>query len=242
MKKIIFTTVAALAISSSAFAMQASKIYLKSGLGNSLLNSKGITDYEQNFGNSPSGLTGTVGIGYVISNMLGIEACIDYTNTSAKHISILGIKGFDSKFSEKTINLSSKAFIQHSLDEKLSLNIGIGTGMTSKYAKHRFSDFIPLQGKDKTELQVSKLSSKRFTKPLGLISIGTNYIINDDIVFGVEYSAKFNSKDNYKTTKDFTLKDAQVSGLEDYPRAKGMFFAKSSSIDRSMTANIKFSF
>ena len=91
MKKIILTTIATAAFSASAFAAQTGQTYLKGGLGynfnNAVAGSKqpdeGAT-FDEFKNKKPKAFAGTIGAGYMLNDMLGVEAFIDHTSGSKK--------------------------------------------------------------------------------------------------------------------------------------------------------------
>jgi opacity protein-like surface antigen len=248
MKKIILTTVAVAALTSSAFAAQTGQTYLKGGLGYGLTNAKGIIpESTGNFkkeGKKPRGFTGVIGAGYMLNDMLGVEAFVDYTSADAKNKKIKNNDNLSSKFTETSIGLGGKVFVQHTLAEKFSVNAGVGAGVAFKSAKHKFSEFTAAQ-KDGGSTTAAKtesveLASKNITQPFGLVSLGADYTISDGVAVGVEYAVKFNGKKDYKTKKDITGTDAEKGGLPNEVIAKGSAFAKTSKINQAIMANVKF--
>merc|ERR1711943_70255 len=145
-----------------------------------------------------SSLSSMLGAGYMLNDMLGVEAFINYDSANFKDKEFAGSEDSNSQFTETNISLGGKFFVQQALGEKISVNAGVGAGIALKSAKQKLSKTI--DNNDKAES--IELSSGNIAQPFGLVSAGVDYTVSDGVTIGVEYAVKLNSTKEYKTKKE----------------------------------------
>jgi outer membrane protein W len=150
---------------------------------------------------------------------------------------------------ESNFGFGAKAVFSHALVNKISVNTGIGAGLDFKSLETIISGIVE-RGTAKQYANF-RAKSDTITQPFALLTFGADYAINDSVSAGLEYGVKFSTGEDYKarsnikqktitSTGNHNLELANATGASDNVFEKGYIIGKTSKINQSVKATVKF--
>ena len=260
MKKILLTTATVALLSTSAFAMEAGKMYFRgdagyqfSNLKNNLLGDTGSKKLK--------GFSGDIGFGYALSDSVRTDVTLNFSQGKGKQkISSLGteIKYTPAGTNPTEIVLSTGKATAVTATEK-----NMGLSFNGYYDFHNSSAFTPyimggvgvnrgkmelkFAGNNGTEDKSFTIKSGNKTGILYQVGFGANYEVSKDVLIDVGYKLQGHSskyKIKFKDNEKITI-NSITGGDKDNPLPlegkdkKGM---KKNTMQHTITAGVVFSF
>ena len=255
MKKVLLTTATVALLSTSAFAMEAGKMYFRGDAGYQFSNQK-----NKVLGDTGSkklkGFSGDIGFGYAFSDNIRTDMTVNFSRGKGKQKTdkLPAKYSYTSKNGGTVTNLDKDKAGTVTMTEK-----NVGLLFNGYYDFHNSSTFTPyimggvgvnrgnlelkFTGKDGTENKNFTIKSANKTGFAYQVGFGTLYEVSKDVLLDVGYklqghsskykfkfkdSEKFNNGTEYNKDKSFKSKD--------------VFNTKTNAIQHTITAGVIFAF
>jgi len=113
------------------------------------------------------------------------------TFASASNQSKITVTNAKAELKETSMGLGTKLVARYPLHEKFHVSAGIGAEISGKQLEATYSGTLK-KGTATTNYSV-KAKSKREWLPVGIVTLGGDYIISDGVSLGIAYDFKFNN-------------------------------------------------
>jgi hypothetical protein len=120
-----------------------------------------------------------------------IYPLVDDTFPSAANQSKVAVTNAKAEFKETSMGLGTKLVARYPLHEKFHVSAGIGAEISGKQLEATYSG--TLKKGTAAENYSVKAKSKREWLPVGVATLGGDYIISDGVSLGIAYDFKFNN-------------------------------------------------
>ena len=260
MKKILLTTATVALLSTSAFAMEAGKMYFRGDAGYQFSNLKnnllGDTDSKK-----LKGFSGDIGFGYALSDSFRTDVTLNFSQGKGKQkVDTLG-NGIT--YTPKD-GQNPKALAQGQATTVTATEKNMGLLFNGYYDFHNSSAFTPyimggvgvnrgkmelkFAGKQGNENKDFTIKSGNKTGILYQVGFGANYEVSKDVLIDVgyklqghtsKYKFKFKDDEEFKIGSNTYKKDSPFDITKKEGDQKGM---KSSALQHTITAGVVFAF
>ena len=258
MKKILLTTATVALLSTSAFAMEAGKMYFRGDAGYQFSNLKnnllGDTDSKK-----LKGFSGDIGFGYALSDSFRTDVTLNFSQGKGKQkADKLPTGGISYKIKNDTKALDAEAGTVTATEKNMGLLFN------GYYDFHNSSAFTPyimggvgvnrgkmelkFAGKQGNENKDFTIKSGNKTGILYQVGFGANYEVSKDVLIDVgyklqghtsKYKFKFKDDEEFKIGSNTYKKDSPFDITKKEGDQKGM---KSSALQHTITAGVVFAF